>query len=136
MSAKRTTSQGNFAPSAAEQARGTAGNDTPKATRAAVPRGPMGHGPGRHRGAAEKPTNFKGTLKQLLGYLKPHAAALIGAVVMAIASVAFFVVGPDILVKCCQGVREPVPAKNCKEGALPDALRTGKDRHVVKFHTA
>lgn len=59
-----------------------------------MPGGPMGHG---RRRPGEKPKDFKGTIKQLAGYLKPHAAAIAFAVLMAIASVAFNVVGPDIL---------------------------------------
>ena len=122
MSAKRTPSQDNFAPETSDASRSsatrTATASASKATRPAMPRGPMGHGPGRHRGPAEKPKNFKGTLKQLVGYLKPHAAALIAAVVMAIASVAFSVVGPDILGQVITKVFEGLVAKVQGTGAI------------------
>ncbi|WP_276926870.1 ABC transporter ATP-binding protein [Parvibacter caecicola] len=73
-----------------------------------MPRGPMGHG---RRGPGEKPKNFKGTLKQLIGYLRPHTVALIGAVLMAVASVAFNVVGPDILGQVVTKLFEGLTAK-------------------------
>lgn len=73
-----------------------------------MPRGPMGHG---RRSPGEKPKNFKGTLKQLIGYLRPHAVALIGAVLMAVASVAFNVVGPDILGQVVTKLFEGLTAK-------------------------
>lgn len=60
-----------------------------------MPGGPMGHG--RRRGPAPKVKDFKGTIRQLLGFLRPHLPALIGAVVLAIAAVGFNVVGPAAL---------------------------------------
>lgn len=87
------------------------------------PRGPMGgHGPMGGRGPAgrpaEKPKNLKRSLAQLAGYLKPHAIALVAAVVLAIASVAFSVVGPDILGKVITKVFEGLVAKVDGSGGI------------------
>lgn len=60
-----------------------------------MPGGPMGRGP--MRGPAPKVKDFKGTLRQLLGFLRPHLPALIGTVLCAIAAIAFNVVGPAVL---------------------------------------
>ena len=60
-----------------------------------MPGGPMGHG--RRHGPAPKVKDFKGTIHQLLGFLRPHLPALIGAVLLAVAGVGFYVVGPAIL---------------------------------------
>jgi ATP-binding cassette subfamily B protein len=61
-------------------------------------RGPMaGGGPGGVRMATEKPKDFKGTLGKLLSYMRVHLAAIVFAVLFAIASVVFNVVGPKVL---------------------------------------
>ena len=52
------------------------------------------HGPGR---IPEKPKNFKGTLRKLLGCLGEHRFALALVLVLALASTAFGIVGPKIL---------------------------------------
>jgi len=53
--------------------------------------GPMGMGrPG------EKPKDFKGTLRRLLGYLKPHRARLVLVLALAIVSTSFTIVAPKI----------------------------------------
>lgn len=71
-----------------------------KVTKATTPtppkrRGPMGRGPVMASG--EKAKDFKGTLKKLLAYLKPHRVAVIFVVIFAIASTVFNIVGPKIL---------------------------------------
>lgn len=58
-------------------------------------RGPMGRGPVMASG--EKAKDFKGTLKKLLAYLKPHQVAVTFVVIFAIASTVFNIVGPKIL---------------------------------------
>ncbi len=55
--------------------------------------GPMGHG----RRPSEKAKNFKGTMKKLLVYLKPFLPKIIFAMIFAIASTIFSIVGPKIL---------------------------------------
>lgn len=55
--------------------------------------GPMGGPPM----AGEKAKNFKGTMKQLLHYLKAYRISLIFTIVFAIAGTVFAIVGPKIL---------------------------------------
>ncbi|HOX17830.1 MAG TPA: ABC transporter ATP-binding protein [Spirochaetales bacterium] len=57
-------------------------------------RGPGGHGFGM---PTEKAKNFKGTLRRLVGYLKPHRPAILLVFAMAVLSTAFSVAGPKIL---------------------------------------
>jgi ATP-binding cassette, subfamily B, multidrug efflux pump len=60
--------------------------------------GGHGHGPMGGFGApAEKAKNFKGSLKRLLGYLKPRTASLVSVFVLAIASTLFAVFAPKIM---------------------------------------
>ena len=47
--------------------------------------------------SGEKAKDFKGTLKKLLAYLKPHRVAVTFVVIFAIASTVFNIVGPKIL---------------------------------------
>lgn len=62
-------------------------------------KGPGG-GMGMHgMGSGEKAKNFKGTMKELLKYLKPYRIAIIFVVIFAIGSAAFSIVGPKILGK-------------------------------------
>ena len=61
----------------------------PKPTRQ---RGPMGRMGGMRRG--EKAKDFKGTMRQLLGYIGQHKIAVFAAVAFAVCSVIFNIVGP------------------------------------------
>lgn len=61
----------------------------PKPTRQ---RGPMGRMGGMRRG--EKAKDFKGTMRQLLGYIGQHKIAVFAAVAFAVCSVVFNIVGP------------------------------------------
>lgn len=64
----------------------------PKPTRQ---RGPMGRMGGMRRG--EKAKDFKGTIRQLLGYIGQHKIAVFAAVAFAVCSVIFNIVGPKVL---------------------------------------
>lgn len=64
----------------------------PKPTRQ---RGPMGRMDGMRRG--EKAKDFKGTMRQLLGYIGQHKIAVFAAVAFAACSVIFNIVGPKVL---------------------------------------
>lgn len=57
----------------------------------------MRHGPMGGRGPAEKAKDFKGTMKKLIGYLKPYHLNIIVAFIFTVFSVVFMVVGPKIL---------------------------------------
>ena len=54
-------------------------------------------GPGGRRAAGEKAKDFKGTTLKLLRYMGPYRVGLVAAVVLAMASVVFSVVGPKVL---------------------------------------
>lgn len=57
----------------------------------------MGHGP--MMGATEKAKNFKGTMRQLIAYMRPYYAKIILAMLFAVAGTIFMIVGPKILGK-------------------------------------
>ena len=65
---------------------------------AATRRGPMGgHGPGHGMMPGEKPKDFKGTLKKMIGFMGRFKAALVVVIVFAIGSTVFNIVGPKVL---------------------------------------
>lgn len=68
-------------------------------------RGPMGGGP------VQKAKNFKGTLKRLLGYLKPRRLQLVIVFFLAILSTLFSIVSPKIMGKATTLVFEGMMAK-------------------------
>lgn len=60
----------------------------------------FGRGPGSHRGLVslvEKPRDFKGTLKRLVDYLKPHWLKIIFTFLAAIASSLFMIITPKVM---------------------------------------
>ncbi|MGG4034014.1 ABC transporter ATP-binding protein [Paenibacillus cisolokensis] len=60
--------------------------------------GPGGRGgPGMMGMPGQKPKDFKGTFRRLVGYLKPHRAALLVVLLTAILSTIFSIVSPKIL---------------------------------------
>ncbi|WP_442602274.1 ABC transporter ATP-binding protein [Paenibacillus sp. KN14-4R] len=62
------------------------------------PGGPMGMGRGMGMGMpTQKAKNFKGSLKRLMGYLKPRKYQLIGVFITAIISTIFAILSPKIL---------------------------------------
>ena len=81
---------------------------------APAPRGPMRGPMGGHMMMGmpvEKAKNFKGTLRRLLGYLRPHALQLSLVVLMAVLSTLFSVVGPKILGEAVTKLFEGLMAK-------------------------
>ena len=78
----------------------------PKPTRQ---RGPMGRMGGMGRG--EKAKDFKGTMKQLLGYIGQHKIAVFTAVAFAVCSVVFNIVGPKVLGQVTTKLFEGLVAK-------------------------
>lgn len=78
----------------------------PKPTRQ---RGPMGRMGGMGRG--EKAKNFKGTMRQLLGYIGQHKVAVFAAVAFAVCSVIFNIVGPKVLGQVTTKLFEGLVAK-------------------------
>ncbi len=57
----------------------------------------MGRGPMHGMGAAEKPKDFKSTMKKLIRYLKPYLASILAVVFFAVGSSVFSIAGPKIL---------------------------------------
>lgn len=78
----------------------------PKPTRQ---RGPMGRMGGMGRG--EKAKDFKGTMRQLLGYIGQHKIAVFVAVAFAVCSVIFNIVGPKVLGQVTTKLFEGLVAK-------------------------
>ena len=78
----------------------------PKPTRQ---RGPMGRMGGMGRG--EKAKDFKGTMRQLLGYIGQHKVAVFAAVAFAVCSVIFNIVGPKVLGQVTTKLFEGLVAK-------------------------
>ena len=75
----------------------------PKPTRQRGPMGGMGRG--------EKAKDFKGTMKQLLGYIGQHKIAVFSAVAFAVCSVVFNIVGPKVLGQVTTKLFEGLVAK-------------------------
>ncbi|MBN1696947.1 MAG: ABC transporter ATP-binding protein [Spirochaetales bacterium] len=63
------------------------------------------------RGPVEKPKDFKGTLKRLMVYLKPHALQLSIVLIFAVLSTVFAIVGPKIMGKATTKLFEGIMAK-------------------------
>ncbi|WDC84518.1 hypothetical protein PL321_01835 [Caloramator sp. mosi_1] len=75
---------------------------------------PMGRGGGPMGGLGrpvEKPKDFKGTFKRLLGYLKPHRLNLIIVLIFAIASTTFTIVTPKISSKALNKLQDAYMAR-------------------------
>lgn len=57
----------------------------------------MGRGPGNLGRPTEKAKDFKGSLRRLVGFLRPYRASILAVLGMAVLSTLFSVVGPKIL---------------------------------------
>ncbi|MGL4346341.1 MAG: ABC transporter ATP-binding protein [Cellulosilyticaceae bacterium] len=75
--------------------------------------GPMGGGGpmGGAMGGGEKAKDFKGTMKNLMNYLKPHRIAIIVVILFAVGSAAFAIVGPKLLGKATTKIFEGLVSK-------------------------
>lgn len=79
-------------------------------------RGPMGgRGP---MGRGEKPKDFTGTIRKLLGYVSRHKVAVFFAIAFAMCSVIFNIVGPKVLGKVTTKLYEGLVAKVQGTGAV------------------
>ncbi|MEN8905853.1 MAG: ABC transporter ATP-binding protein [Clostridiales bacterium] len=65
-----------------------------------------GHGPGGNMLPPEKAKNFKGSLKRLLGYLKPHKRKLIIVLIFAVASTTFTIIAPKVMSKATNKLQD------------------------------
>lgn len=78
----------------------------------------MRHGPMRGRGPAEKAKDFKGTMKKLIGYLKPYHLNIIVAFIFTAFSVVFMVIGPKILGNATTEIANGLSAKLSGTGGI------------------
>ena len=77
------------------------------------PRGRRGPGP-----PPEKAKNFKGTMKQLIAYMRPYYLNIIVSMLFAVLSVIFMVVGPKILGKATTELVSGFTAKIAGSGTI------------------
>ncbi|HEY5467004.1 MAG TPA: ABC transporter ATP-binding protein [Clostridia bacterium] len=75
------------------------------------PGGPGGHGPGGMMMPGEKPKDFKGSLRKLAKFLRPHWLKILAVLVFAAASTVFTIVGPKVLARATNRLYEGVFAK-------------------------
>lgn len=96
--------------------------NTPKPISTQVPKKQRrGFGP-RHMmsgGPTEKATDFKGTLRKLVAYLKPYQAKISTVFLLAIGSTVFSIVGPKILGNATTELFNGVMAKITGTGDVP-----------------
>lgn len=69
-----------------------------------------GHGP-HGRGRNEKAKNFKGTMAQLITYLRPYLPKIVLAMIFAIAATIFSILGPKVLGKATTALAEGIMKK-------------------------
>lgn len=79
----------------------------------------MGHGPmGHGRGPAEKAKDFKGTMKQLIRYMRPYYTRILIAVFCAIVGTIFSIIGPKISGKATTELANGFIAKATGTGGI------------------
>ena len=101
-------------------------NNSSKNTQTSSPRGPVGgrgpmgggHGPMGIGAPVQKARDFKGSLRKLIAYLAPHKIPLLVAIILAIGSTIFMIVGPKILGKATTKLFEGVMAQLAGTGAI------------------
>ena len=93
---------------------------------------PRPHGPGSRMAPGEKARDFGGTIRKLLRYMGPYRVGLVSAIILAMASVVFSVVGPKILGNATTEVIRGVQASAAGKGGIDElnnevkALAEGK----------
>src|SRR5690606_24270683 len=78
------------------------------------------------RHAGRQSENFRGTLKRLLRYLKPHAASLIAVVTLAVLGTVFTIISPKLLGDITTILFEGVTARLNGEAAAVDFQAIGR----------
>jgi ATP-binding cassette subfamily B multidrug efflux pump len=98
---------------------------------------PIRQGFGGGRGGVgapiEKPRNFMGSLKRLLGYLKPQLIPLIIVIVFAVVSTIFMIIAPKMLGKATNVLFEGIigkmmPPNMTKDQAIEFLKFSGRDQ--------
>ncbi|MEG2836534.1 MAG: ABC transporter ATP-binding protein [Erysipelotrichaceae bacterium] len=82
-----------------------------------IRKGPFGGGHGGNR-PVEKARNFKGTILQLINYLKPFYFVIIVSFIFAIGSTIFMIVGPKILGRATTTLAEGFMLKVTGQGGI------------------
>jgi len=94
--------------------------------------GPMGGGPmGGVVMSGEKAKDFKGTLRRLIGYLKPRAVHIISVFLVAILATIFSIVSPKIMGKATTRLFEGIVAKyeySAVSKGVTEAVTTMKEQ--------
>lgn len=83
-------------------------------------RRPHGHGPRAAMMPAEKAKDFKGSLRRLAGYLKPHRAKLAFIVILAIVGIVLNMAGPRFLGQATNILFAGVMGKQLPSGVTKD----------------
>ena len=105
------------------------GMQSPTSMRGPGMRGPGGGFP---MGApAEKAKDFKGTLKRLMGYLKPHRIKLVAVFCLAILSTIFNIYSPKVLGRATNKIVEGLRAKAGYFGRIETAIKSGADANTI-----
>ena len=90
-------------------------------------RGPMMGGPGMmSSGPAEKPKDFKKTMRTLVTYLAPYKTKIIAVILIAIVSTVFSIVGPKLLGKVTTKLVEGLLAYMAGTGLYTDFAYMGR----------
>lgn len=74
------------------------------------------HGPGM---PVEKAKDFKGTLKRLVKFLRPHRAKLIIVLILAMASTLFTIAAPKVTGEAMNRLKDGYVAKNLVQSMIP-----------------
>lgn len=77
--------------------------------------GPMGHGSGM---TGEKAKDFKGSISKLLKYMAPYKIGIVIVLIFAMGSTLFSIVGPKILGKATDEIKDGLIAKYSGSGGI------------------
>jgi len=94
-------------------------------TRQPKRRGPLGGGPMAGMGPVDKPKDFKGTFKKLMGYLGSYKIAILFVMMFAVASTAFSIYGPKKLGTATTELFEGILGKITGASTGPDFGKIG-----------
>ncbi len=81
-------------------------------------RGPMGNSPMGMMGVGAKAKNFKGTMKQLLHYIRPYWISIILCLIFAVASTIFAISTPKILGRATNQIVNDYVAQKTYDGVV------------------
>lgn len=97
--------------------------------RSPMGRGPMGGGPMGGMGMGEKAGDFQGTMKKLIGFMRPYLTSMIIVLLLAVGGSVFSIVGPKILGKATTRIFDGLIAK--VSGIAGAGIDFAYIRHIV-----